>query len=173
MYRSKVHDQGDQQTVAVIKAAQETIDLIHVNFALDMICNLNILYNVCTVDYSPEYMDALIQAAENGAKLRVIVKPGPVEGIENNVAMDALDKRLQELGIADNIEVRFFDGPVHGKAVLIDDQVLIVGSQNLHYSAYGEGAGLTEYSFAIEDPQATQDFKDIFEYEWNRATPSQ
>ncbi|NHZ72619.1 MAG: hypothetical protein GWP17_06010, partial [Aquificales bacterium] len=173
MYRSKVHDQADQQTAAVIKVAQESIDAIHVNFALDMICNLNILFNVCTVDYAPDYMDALIQAAKNGANVRVLVKPGPVEGIENNVAMDAMEKRLVELGIAENMEVRYFDGAVHPKAVLVDEQVLIVGSQNFHYSAYGEGAGLTEYSFAVEDPQATQDFKDVFEYEWNRASPNQ
>jgi phosphatidylserine/phosphatidylglycerophosphate/cardiolipin synthase-like enzyme len=169
MYRSKVHDQADQQTVAVIEAAQESIEAIHVNFALDMICNLNILFNVCTVDFAPDYMDALIQAAENGADVRVLVKPGPVEGIENNVAMDALNQRLQELGVADRMEVRYFDGPVHPKALLIDEQLLIVGSQNFHYSAYGEGSGLTEYSFAVEDPQAVEAFEDVFEYEWNRA----
>jgi len=173
MYRSKVHDQADVQTAALIETAQESIDAIHVNFALDMICNLNILFNVCTVDFSPGYMDALIQAAENGANVRVLVKPGPVEGIENNVAMDQLEKRLKELGVDQNLEVRYFDGAVHPKAVLVDDQVLVIGSQNFHYSAYGEGSGLTEYSIAIEDPQATQDFKDVFEYEWNRATPSQ
>ena len=171
MYRSKVHDMADQQTKAILASAQESIDTIHVNFTLDMICNLNILFNVCTVDYEPGYMDALIQAAQNGAKVRVLMKPGPVEGIENNVANDALTKRLVELGIADNFDIRYFDGPVHPKSALIDEQVLIIGSQNYHYSAYGTGGGLTEYSIAIEDEQASQDFKGIFEYEWNRAQP--
>jgi phosphatidylserine/phosphatidylglycerophosphate/cardiolipin synthase-like enzyme len=168
MYRSQVHDQADQQTVALIRAAQESLDAVHVNFALDMICNLNILFNVCTVDFAPEYMDALIQAAQNGAQVRLLVKPGPAEGIENNVALDALDTRLQELGIADRVEVRYFDGPVHAKGVLVDNQVLIVGSQNFHYSAYGEGAGLTEYGLAVEDQQAVEAFKDAFAYEWQR-----
>ena len=77
MYRSRVYDQADQQAIAVLSNAQQSIDAIHVNFALDMICNLNILFDVCTFDISPEYMSSLLEAAENGARVRVLIKPGP------------------------------------------------------------------------------------------------
>ena len=172
MYRSKVHDQADQQTVAILSAAQQSIDAIHVNFALDMICSLNILFEICNVDISPDYMEALLTAAQNGTKVRILIKPGPFEGIENQVALDTLAERMKELGIEDQIELRYFNGPVHPKAALIDDQMLIVGSQNFHYSAFGTGGGLTEYSFAVEDPQAVLDYQQAFEYQWERATPA-
>ncbi len=172
MYRSKVYDQADQQTITVLSAAQETIDTIHVNFTLDLICNLNILFEVCNIDIAPDYMGALLQAAQNGAYIRALIKPGPFEGIENQVALAALGKRIIELGIEDQVEIRYFDGDFHAKVALIDNQLLIVGSQNFHYSAFGTGSGLTEYSFAIEDEQAVTEFQAIFEYEWARGAPA-
>lgn len=172
MYRSKVHDQADRQVVAVLAAAQESIDAMHVNFTLEMVCDLNVLFDICTVDVSPDYMSSLLQAAQNGAHVRVLMKPGPTEGIENIVALDALEKRLVQLGIADKVEVRYFEGSVHPKAALVDDQLLIIGSQNFHYSAFGRGGGLTEYSMAIEDEAAIADYKAAFEYQWEHAEES-
>jgi cardiolipin synthase len=58
---------------------------------------------------------------------------------------------------------------MHAKSTLIDDEFLIIGSQNYHYSAFGEGGGLTEYSMGTDDPQAVADYKAVFEYEWQRA----
>jgi len=55
---------------------------------------------------------------------------------------------------------------MHSKSVLVDGQVLIVGSQNFHYSAYGPGGGLSEFSFAVEDPRAAEEYQRIFNYEW-------
>jgi len=166
MYRSREFDLADKQTAAVIAAAQQTVDVVHVMFSLDMICNLNVLFNICTVDEAPVYKDALLQAVQNGAHLRILVKPGPFEGIENYVALDAMMARLQELGLADQVEVRFYNGPMHPKAALIDDELFIVGSQNLHYSAFNETWGLNEHSIGTDDAQAIADFKQIFEVEW-------
>lgn len=166
MYRSVKHDLADQQTAAVISAAQERVDIVHVMFSLDMICNLNVLFNICTVDQSPIYKEALLQAVQNGAQLRILVKPGPFEGIENLVALEALQIRLAELGLTDQVEVRFYNGPMHPKAVLVDDELLIVGSQNLHYSAFHHSWGLTEHSIGTDDAQAIADFQRIFAVEW-------
>jgi len=135
-------------------------------FSLDMICNLNVLFNICTVDEAPVYKYALLQAVQNGAHLRILVKPGPFEGIENFVALDAFVVRLQKLGLADQVEVRFFNGPMHPKAALIDDELLIVGSQNLHYSAFNKTWGLNEHSITTGDAQAIADFRQIFEVKW-------
>lgn len=166
MFRSREYDLADEQTAAVIAAAQERVDIVHVMFSLDMICNLNVLFNVCSVDEAPIYKEALLQAVQNGAHLRILVKPGPFEGIENNVALDAFMLRLQELGLEDHVEIRFYNGPMHPKVVLIDDELLIVGSQNLHYSAFNTTWGLTEHSIGTEDEQAIADFNRIFAVEW-------
>jgi cardiolipin synthase len=74
--------------------------------------------------------------------------------------------RLQELGLEDHVEIRFYNGPMHPRAVLIDDEFLIVGSQNLHYSAFDTTWGLTEHSIGTEDEQAIADFERIFAVEW-------
>lgn len=173
LYRSRVHDAADRQTVAAIEGAQTSLDIIQVNFTLDTVCNLNILFDVCTVDVSPDYMPALMDAARRGVNLRVLVKPGPVEGIENNVALDAINQRLEALGVKDRVEVRFYEGDMHPKVMLVDDQMLIVGSQNFHYSAFGTGSGLTEYSLAVEGPQAVADFQALFEYVWGQSVPTE
>ncbi|MBP6470163.1 MAG: hypothetical protein KBE23_15890 [Chloroflexi bacterium] len=166
MYRSQEYDLADKQTAAVIAAAQERVDIVHVMFSLDMICNLNVLFNICSVDEAPIYKEALIQAVQNGAHLRILVKPSPFEGIENFVALEAFMVRLQELGLADQVEVRFYSGPMHPKATLIDDELLIMGSQNLHYSAFNKTWGLTEHSIGTDDAQVIADFRQVFEVEW-------
>ena len=166
MYRSQEHALADKQTAAVIAAAQETVDIVHVMFSLDMICNLNVLFNICSVDEAPVYKEALLQAVQNDAHLRILVKPAPFEGIENFVALEAFMVRLEELGLANQVEVRFYNGPMHPKATLIDNELLIVGSQNLHYSAFNKTWGLTEHSIGTDDAQAIADFTQVFEVEW-------
>jgi cardiolipin synthase len=110
-------------------------------------------------------------AAENGAKVRVIVYPKPVEGIENTLAVEILWNYLQTRDLGDRFEVRLYEDPMHVKAVLVDDEFLIIGSQNFHYSAFGDGAGLTEYSLGTDDPEAIQEFKRYFDYYWESAIP--
>ena len=66
------------------------------------------------------------------------------------------------------VEIRFFDGKLHAKSTLIDDQLLIIGSQNMHYSAWGTGA-LTEHSLTTNDPAAIEEFNALFEFEWQQA----
>ncbi len=170
MYRTSKRDEADQQIVAALTSAQHSIDTVHVNFTLEQICDLNVLFNVCNIENALPYTDALLDAAKNnGARLRILVYPGPAEGIENMVALELIMETIERRGLGDLVEVRMFDGPMHYKASLIDDQFLIVGSQNFHYSAFGEGAGLAEYSLGTDDRQAIQDFQRLFEHHWSRA----
>jgi hypothetical protein len=46
--------------------------------------------------------------------------------------------------------------------------MLIIGSQNFHYSAFGTGGGLNEFSFAVEDEQAVEDYSRTFEFMWKQ-----
>ena len=170
MYRSHKRDEADQLIISAISEAQESIDTIHVNFTLPLICDLNLLFNLCTIENSLAYMQNLLIAAEdNGTNVRILLKLNPIEGIENLIAIELFIEYLQERGLDDRVQVRVFEGDVHHKSILIDDELLIVGSQNFHYSAFGEGAGLTEYSLGTDDPQAIEDYSRLFEYHWERA----
>ena len=89
-------------------------------------------------------------------------------GIENRIAIKAFEDELAARGLSDNVEIRFFNQNVHMKTALIDNEFLIVGNQNFHYSGWGEFS-LTEYNLGVEDPQAVDDYQRYFEYYWERA----
>jgi len=170
MYRSKDYDEADRIVENSLAVAQNQVDAMHVMFAMDMECDLNLLYDFCDFGQATEYLRGLMQAAENGATIRLILKPQPTDGIESSVAYDVFTDELENRGLRDQVEIRFFEEPVHYKTTLIDDEFLVVGSQNFHYSAFGQGEGLTEYSLGTDDPQAIADFKRIFEYQWQQAS---
>jgi hypothetical protein len=46
-----------------------------------------------------------------------------------------------------------------------------VGSQNFHYSSFGEG-GLLEFVAATESPEAIRIYRQMFDYYWNLAIPA-
>lgn len=174
MYRSHAYDLADEQVATALASAQESIDLIHVNFTMEMICDLNLFFDVCGFDEVLPFTRAIVDAAEqNGARVRILVKPFPVDGIESTFNVQVLGQEIQERGLQDQIEVRLLDGAMHAKTALIDDAVLIIGSQNFHYSAFGDGSGLNEYSLSTDDPQAAADYKRLFEYYWERALPTE
>lgn len=169
MYRDKDHDEADRIVEHSLAAAQNQIDAMHVMFAMDLECDLNLLFDLCDFGEATEYLQGLIQAAENGANIRLILKPQPMDGIENAIAYDIFVEELEKRGLRDQVEIRFFEDPIHYKTTLIDDQFLVVGSQNFHYSAFGQGEGLTEYSLGTNDVQAIADYKRLFEHQWNSA----
>jgi cardiolipin synthase len=170
MYRSIKRNEADEQILTALRNAKKSIDTIQVNFTLELICDLNVLYNLCSIQNSLPYVDALLSAAEdNGAHVRILIKPDPIEGIENTVALDVLVQSVEARGLSDRVEIRLFDGDVHYKTNLIDEQFLIIGSQNFHYSAFGQGTGLAEYNLGTDSPNAIDDFKRLFEYHWEKA----
>ena len=171
MFRSNIHPAADQEVYALLASAQESVDVMHVSFSFPLLCDLNHFYDLCTYDQAPEYMEKLLQAAENGAHVRVLVGALPFQGIENVVAVDLLRREAEKRGVGDRIEFRFFQGLLHTKSLLVDNEFLVIGSQNLHYSAFGPGNTLTEYSIGTTDPQAIEDYRRLFEYHWARAAP--
>ena len=155
-----------------VASAQETLDVLQVNFTLKMICDLNVIFQVCDFSDALTYMDAMMAAIEaNQVKTRVLIKPGVIEGVESNVAVEQFRQALKARGLEDLVEFRYFDGTVHAKAVLIDNQFLFVGSQNFHYSAWGDGIGLVEFNIGTDDPDAITAFKRFFDYQWERGIP--
>jgi phosphatidylserine/phosphatidylglycerophosphate/cardiolipin synthase-like enzyme len=157
---------------AAIRTAQESLDIFEVNFSLELQCALDTHFpEMCDIDNSLEWMRALVEAVEqNQVPVRVLVTDVNMNGIENAIAIRALRDELAIRGLEEYVEFRYFYGRMHTKSLLIDDELLIVGSQNFHYSAYGE-AGLAEYSLATEDSLAIAEYKRMFDYYWDLATP--
>ena len=172
LHRTQAFREADQAYYQALSSASSSIDTVQVNFSLQLICDLNVLLEVCNFSNRIDPLGAMMSAVENnGARLRVLVKESPLDGIENKIAIKAFQDTLAGKGLSDHVEIRFYNGTlVHSKTALIDDELLVVGSHNYHYSAWGDGA-LTEFSLATDDPAAIEDFQNYFEYDWERAIP--
>lgn len=172
LYRSQAFKETDQFVVATMSAAQDSVDLLHVNFSLDLVCMANVVFpELCTLENALPYMTALLQAIEtNGARVRVIMENTNSNGLENRVAARVFLDELAKRGLEDQAELRFYNGKLHAKGTLIDDSLLLIGSFNMHYSSWGEN-GLTEYVLTSDDPQAVAEFKALYEAKWAEAIP--
>jgi phosphatidylserine/phosphatidylglycerophosphate/cardiolipin synthase-like enzyme len=172
LYRNSVFKEGDEFIATSIAAAQETVDMMEVNFSLELICMLNVVFpDVCTIDNALPWMDALVEAVQNNnTRVRVIMENTNSNGLENRVAGTILMEELERLGLDHLVELRFYSGKIHAKSILIDGQLLFVGSQNMHYSSWGEG-GLNEYSLATDSPLAISEYKTLFETKWQESIP--
>ncbi len=171
LHRTNKFNESDITVPITVASAQETLDVLQVNFTLALICDLNLIFEVCDFRDALSYMQAMMDAIEaNNVQTRVLIKPGVIEGVESNIAVEAFRGALEARGLSHLVEFRYFNGSVHAKAVLIDDQFLLVGSQNFHYSAYGDGA-LTEFNIGTDDPDAIAAFQKFFEYHWENGGP--
>ncbi|MFV1858581.1 MAG: phospholipase D family protein, partial [Anaerolineales bacterium] len=144
-------------------------DVAQAMFSMPLICNLNHFFEVCDFGQALPYMEALMDAAENGAKLRIVLTPYPIQNVENVIAMEIFNKEAAERGITRRVEIRMLDDLLHSKSALIDGEFVIVGSQNLHWSAFGKGVGLSEYSLGVSDPAAAEQYQRFFDYLWERS----
>ena len=172
LFRSTKFKESDQAVVDAIGSARESIDFFEVNFSLEMQCMLNLIDpDLCGIEQALSYMEAILNALEeNPVKVRVLVTDVNSNGLENFIAADVLMEELGKRGLSELVEMRYWPERMHSKAILIDGQLLIVGSQNMHYSSFGKRA-LTEYNLATENQDAIDTFKQTFEYYWERSLP--
>ena len=82
-----------------------------------------------------------------------------------------IEKELASQGLDDLVEVRFFNGRVHMKTALIDQELLIVGSQNFHYSSFSQG-GLLEFVATTDSQTAIEEYQKMFDYYWELSIPA-
>ena len=173
LYRNSVFNEADEFIEGSLAAASESIDIMQANFSLDLHCLINLfLPGVCTLEDALPFMNALLESVEeNNTRVRVIMENANSYGLENRVTAMVIYPELERRGLADLVELRFFNGRIHAKATLIDEALLIIGSQNMHYSAWGEGGGLGEHNVTTSDPQAIAEFKRLFDFKWQAAIP--
>ena len=175
LHHTMFHLESDEAIVSAINAAEEQIDLYQVNFSMDTVCVvLTLVTGSCRLgELTPPYLQALAEAViERDVRLRVMAETTAMNGLENRMAFRWMANQLQQHGKTENVEFKFYNGKMHDKAALIDDQLLIVGSQNFHWSAW-DTPSLTEYNMATDDPQAISDFKQEFDYQWARGIPAE
>jgi phosphatidylserine/phosphatidylglycerophosphate/cardiolipin synthase-like enzyme len=171
LYRTTVRAEADAFLYDSLASTQESIDAIEVNFSLEMVCMLNLVIpDFCTYEDALPWMNAMLEAIEtNGVKIRVIMENTNSNGLENRVGGSVFLEELERRGLQDQVELRFYNGKLHAKSMLMDEALLVIGSQNLHYSSWGEG-GLAEYNVTTNDPQAIEEYKAMFEAKWAEAT---
>jgi len=127
--------------------------------------------SLCNIEQALDYMNAILDALEeNPVKVRVLFTDVNSNGLENFIATDVFRQELEKRGLSEWVEIRYWPERMHSKAILIDNQLLIIGSQNMHYSSFGE-RGLTEFSLATESPEAIEAFQLTFEFYWERSLP--
>lgn len=172
LYRTADYKESDDAYHAALASAQSSIDAIHANFTADLICAVNLIFpGVCNFNNSLPYMQALVDAIkQNGAHVRILLEKENMNGLENQVGIQILQEELTSLGLEDHLEIRFFNGRVHTKSVMIDGRLLIIGSQNFHYSSISEG-GLNEFNIVTDAPEALAIYQAMFEYYWQQALP--
>jgi hypothetical protein len=175
LYRTKEFSEADDFLAASLLASTETIELITANFSMDLHCILNLLVpGFCTLEDAMPYLDSILDAVEkNRTHVRVIMENANSYGLENRVTAKIVYPELVRRGLADLVEMRFFNGRVHAKSALIDDSLIIIGSQNYQYSAWGKGGGLGENNITTSDPDAIAEYKALFETKWQEAVPVQ
>jgi phosphatidylserine/phosphatidylglycerophosphate/cardiolipin synthase-like enzyme/MFS family permease len=173
LYRTDVYKEADAAYIAALSSAKDSIDAMQVNFSAELICVLNIVSpGTCTYANALPWMQAIVQSVEqNRTRVRVMVENANMNGLENRVGISILQQELDRRGLSDYVEVRFFNGRLHTKATLIDEELLFVGSQNFHYSSFSK-SGLLEFVAATESLDAIQLYQEMFEYYWHLAIPA-
>lgn len=173
LLRTSNRPESDKALDALIRSAQNHIDIFEVNFSMELYCSLGIIMDdFCSIQDSLDYMQALLDVMErNHVHIRVLTTDVNMNGIENSVAIETFSKELARRGLSDLAEFRYYEGRVHAKAFLVDDAFLVVGSQNFHYSAWGDGRGLVEYNLATNSDEAITQFQQSFEYYWQHSKP--
>jgi len=129
-----------KKVLPILKEAKKEIDIIVFDWR----------WYPDQVGYSiQKFNQEIIQKAKSGVNIRAILNTKDTEKI------------LKEQGIKTNI--RDFGGLLHTKLMIIDDQIVIIGSHNYTYNAFETNF---EASVIIDDKDIAQIFKEYFLSFW-------
>jgi phosphatidylserine/phosphatidylglycerophosphate/cardiolipin synthase-like enzyme len=138
--------------------------MMQVNFSLEVYCMADLIFpGICSFDNALPYMTAMMEAIErNHVHVRVIMENSNSNGLENRVAGQVFMEELKRRELDQYVELRFYHGKVHAKSTLVDGELLMIGSMNMHYSSWSANA-LAEYVVTTDNPQAIQEYQRMFE----------
>lgn len=172
LYRRNGFESGDQALKALLGAARSHIDLLQSQVSGDLACELSFTCpGGCAAPERllPVWATILSAIEERGVRVRLVLDRAPVLQIEAIQLLGGLLPYLKARGLEDHLEARWStnEGGLHTKAVLVDGEMTVVGSTNLHFSSSG-ALGLTEYDLATSDPAAIEAVQAVFDDEWQQ-----
>ncbi|WP_229780654.1 phospholipase D-like domain-containing protein [Deinococcus malanensis] len=175
LYRRSGYMGADDAVSALFGAAQTRIDLMQSQVSGTLRCSLSLLApGGCPfpAEHLPVWHAIVGAVRERGVQVRLVVDYDPVLQLETLAFLAGAQAALKPLGLQHHVQARWSgtDGGLHSKAALIDGQMLTVGSQNLHFSSFGD-RGLNEYTLATSDPAALAAAQRTFDFEWGRSRP--
>lgn len=174
LYRRNGYTHADETLAALFGAAQQSIDVIQSQVSGTLGCLADVSgESGCPPERQLPVWRAVVQAVrERGVTVRLLLDYDSTLQMETLALLRGLRSELAPLGLADRVQARW-SGPaagLHTKAALLDGEMLLVGSQNLHHSSFGR-LGLAEYSLATSDPGAIEEYRRLFAAEWARSRP--
>lgn len=173
LYRREGFLAADDAQLALLGAARREVELLHVSFSMGVRCTLALLNpRLCTYEADAlPWMRALVAALERGVRVRVLVHEHSLLGLENRIGLAVLRRELAARGLTERFEARWFPGALHAKGMRVDEAMLVVGSQNLHYSSWTP-RGLNEYGVATSEAGVNAEFGRAFAHFWEEAPPA-
>jgi phosphatidylserine/phosphatidylglycerophosphate/cardiolipin synthase-like enzyme len=129
-----------------------------------------------------EYATALLEVAPD-TNIRILISRDPGNLFYNSPSMWNFLTRYYLAGGEQNVwdVIRFYTPNgigdllppgLHAKSFLVDEELLVIGSQNFDHSAFGNNSydlDLVEYSIAVENETIVGDVNSYFNEEWANA----
>ncbi|MDO4245850.1 MAG: phospholipase D-like domain-containing protein [Deinococcus sp.] len=174
LYRRQGETQANDALLALMNGTQTRLDLMHVNFSMNITCMVALLNpTMCTGRDQLPYLTAVLDALRRGVPVRLLTDPTlQIGALENRIAVGYIRHVMEREGLPlERFQVRLFPVPVHAKATLTDD-VLTVGSLNMHYSSWTQGPiGLNEAVATTNDSATLSQFRQMYDAAWAQAEP--
>ena len=172
LYRRSGVTAADHALVTLLGAATTSIDLLQTQVSGDLSCDLTLgTPQGCDLaTHGLPAWQAVADALRRGVHVRLVLDQAYPMKFEAAALVRSLQDALAGTGAADRLEVRWAGHPMHTKAIVVDGEMAVFGSTNLHFSSFGP-AGLSEYTLATSDAGAIARMQGIFEGEWKMARP--
>lgn len=163
-------DQADRAQLGLIGAAQESLDLMQADFGTSLTCWFAFLRpDPCRAQDQPPYFGAVLAALERGVRVRLLLVDYGVGAVPNRSAVALLRRELRRRGLENRFEARYTTFPMHTKALVVDGSVVLAGSINFHFSAWGPW-GLAEAALATSDAGAVAAQSASFAEAWRTSS---
>lgn len=166
LYRRPSFDQADRAQLALFGAARQSLDLMQAQFSPSFFCwSAYLNPGDCPVSEWPPYFRAVLEAMERGVKVRALMVDYGIDRIPNRSGVALLRLEARRRGLEDRFEARYVTFGMHTKAMTVDGRMVLAGSHNLHFSAWGP-LGLNEAMLATTDRAAVAEQRSSFEDVW-------
>ncbi len=178
-------NEADDAVKAVLSSAQNSIEVLNPWFTLHSIELFPDLESYDFDNLAPDYMiglrDAIVSndnAGNAAFKVRILLAPDGIPFLSERWNELGIKAFLSELGDLERyVEFKIFAGASHAKVSVVDEQFIVVGSQNWSYAAFGDNDDdwdHPEYSLGVDSLVAAGDFIDNYFYGgfgyWNLGT---